>query len=118
MIEALKSFISAKWVDALILIGIGIIVAMSYPNYVLTTDTFALEKQKIQQKIDVNIAALKIANADLEESILRKEKNDILDLIDAKKAKQRHLDRLQEINTRLQLLDTSKIGWQKIMESQ
>jgi hypothetical protein len=117
MIEAFKRFISEKWIDAAIILAAGFLIAVSYPKYVITTDTFAQEKQTILQKLDTNVAALKIANIDLEVSVLRKEQNDLLDLVDANKAKQRHKSRLIEIQYRLIELDKQKQVCEKVLEN-
>jgi hypothetical protein len=118
MIDAIKNFIGEKWVTIISIAGIGFVVAFSYPSYLMTPETFAQEKASINKKIDVNVASLKQQNSQLELSMLRKEKNDILDLIDAGKAKQRHLDRLQEINDRMKTLQAVVDLCQKIMEQQ
>jgi hypothetical protein len=115
MIDTIKKYLGDRVFDFVILIIAGFTIAVSYPEYLVTPDSLNKQTSAIHKKIDSNVAALKIANADLELSILKKEKNDILDLIDAGKAKQRHKDRLQEVNDRIKKLEDNKTEWDKIL---
>lgn len=62
----------------------------------------------LAEQIDTVKASATVDRVELEQSILRKEQNEILDKIDEGKAKPRHRLRLKEVSDRLKTLDSLK----------
>jgi hypothetical protein len=116
MFDEIKKYIGKKWTLIISFIAFGFIVATTYTNFLVTPEVMAQEVKRLELKLDTNIASLKIANGDLEVSLLKKEKNELLDLIDSGKAKQRHRERLEEVKKRIDFLEATKVQLNKILE--
>lgn len=120
--KIVKKYTGDKLFELITLASLGFYMAIIVPNYIMTQGAYAQEKinielkmDKVNAKIDTNVASLKIDGAKLEFSLLRKEKNEILDIIDDGKAKQRHRDRLEEINDRIKELNNTIKEYEKIL---
>ena len=118
----LQQYLGAPIVNFISVAIFGFVVAVTYPKFIVTPQALANDKaeimasqksedSRIEKKLDISICNYNITNARLEESLLRKEQNDLMDMVDKGAAKERHRIRLNEITNRLlQLKDIIAIN--------
>jgi hypothetical protein len=120
LVKIALSFLKKKiGIKGMLLIGffaLGIFVATSYSNYIVTPDTLQQAERKMNTKMDKSSAKFGINIAEMELASLRKEKAELQDKID-EKPKRRYIERLREVNERIKELESDKKELLKTLET-
>lgn len=117
--KLMRKYLGDRLVNFVSIAIFGFIVAITYPKFVITPEVLAntkkeiLDEQKksdgrLEHRLNVTINTFTITTANLEESILRREQNDILDKADKGLAKERDRVRLKEISERIKQIHEIK----------
>jgi hypothetical protein len=120
LVKIALSFLKKKiGIKGVLLIGffaLGVFIATTYSNYIVTPDTLQQSERKLNTKMDKSSAKFGINIAEMELASLRKEKAELEDRID-EKPKRRYTERLREVNERIKELESDKKELLKTLET-
>ena len=126
-LEIVKKYLGERLFTFITIMIFGFIVAIMYPKFLVTPEVLASTRQeltderksedsRIERRLDMGFCSFTVQNVDLETSLLTKEQNEILDIIDSGKAKQHHYVRLKEIANRLIIITKIKLDNEDLMQ--
>lgn len=98
-------------------IVLGYFTAKSLPNIIVTPDTLQQSEQKLNNKMDKATAKSNVEIIEIQLDNLQNQKVLLEDATDVPKPKARHIQRLKEVNKRIDILEKSKKASMDILET-
>lgn len=110
--KLIKKYLSEPVAIAIMVFIFACIIVSQLPNYIVTVETFAGEKQTIYKTIERGDTTSQIMTVDMELSRLQKSKWELEDKIDTGHGSSKDMTRLKRVEKQIHNLEQQKIRLQ------